>query len=120
ATTSPSSIVYFLFSFFLNAPAPSEIYTLSLHDALPIFRERRADRARELFGRLKRVLGRLRLGDVRQHGDGALAGRPKHVLEEVRSEEHTSELQSRENLVCRLLLEKKKKKKTTYKHTKHK
>src|SRR5690606_23076264 len=83
-------------------------------------RERRADRARELFGRLKRVLGRLRLGDVRQHGDGALAGRPKHVLEEVRSEEHTSELQSRENLVCRLLLEKKKKKKTTYKHTKHK
>src|SRR5690606_41967678 len=75
--------------FFFNDPAPTEIYTLSLHDALPIYPcgvsldprpDERAD-AIEVY--------------LRQPGRG-------------RSEEHTSELQSRENLVCRLLLEKKK------------
>src|SRR2546430_13711227 len=75
--------------FFFNDTATTEIYTLSLHDALPILRlpTRRWRRARCRDGR--------RLGEGR-------AGEP-------RSEEHTSELQSQSNLVCRLLLEKKKK-----------
>src|SRR5207302_11193328 len=88
--------IFFLF-FFFNDPPPTEIYTLSLHDALPIFRLHAAPA--DDAGRRRRLAcaGRLsRLGQL-------------HRL--PRSEEHTSELQSRENLVCRLLLEKKKKKK---------
>src|SRR5256886_13678765 len=80
-----------LFFFFFNDTATTEIYTLSLHDALPIL-ERVAPGGGDLALRreaLLRVLGRL--------------GGPL-----VRSEEHTSELQSQSNLVCRLLLEKKK------------
>src|SRR5690606_41500119 len=69
--------------FFLNGTATTKIYTLSLHDALPIYRRPRS--------------GGRRRHRYRRRG----SGRP-------RSEEHTSELQSRENLVCRLLLEKKK------------
>src|SRR5215471_18589412 len=76
------SVTLFFF-FFFNDTATTEIYTLSLHDALPILPPR---------GRPHRPPGRL-------------GGRP--LL--VRSEEHTSELQSRRDLVCRLLLEKKKK-----------
>src|SRR6266704_3837571 len=71
----------FYFFFFFNDTATTEIYTLSLHDALPISHRHR----------------------VTAHDDGHLAGR-----ELDRSEEHTSELQSRFDLVCRLLLEKKK------------
>src|SRR2546430_8978296 len=79
-------VVYFFF--FFNDTATTEIYTLSLHDALPIFA---ALGAAEV------------LGDVRHARDATgPAG--------DRSEEHTSELQSQSNLVCRLLLEKKKKK----------
>src|SRR5436853_5257106 len=81
-------------SFFFNATATTEIYTLSLHDALPICSalSRKADA-------LKKELASLGsdYGDV---GRIALYGR--------RSEEHTSELQSLRHLVCRLLLEKKK------------
>src|SRR2546422_2293755 len=74
--------------FFFNDTATTEIYTLSLHDALPISCNGEArDEIRE--GNLRRQDG---------HHPGA-AGR---------SEEHTSELQSRLHLVCRLLLEKKK------------
>src|SRR5215475_7822898 len=69
--------------FFFNDTATTEIYTLSLHDALPI----------SLAGT---PIGKWRI-QVR---------RPPRSI--ARSEEHTSELQSRENLVCRLLLEKKK------------
>src|SRR5438309_7704448 len=76
--------------FFFTDPATTEIYTLSLHDALPISRHR------------------LRPG---------LPGRRLHVVErgivlnvKPRSEEHTSELQSQFHLVCRLLLEKKNRK----------
>src|SRR5260221_528814 len=72
--------------FFFNDTATTEIYTLSLHDALPIFDE---------TGHLL----------VRATACG-LAG--DHVREGRRSEEHTSELQSHSDLVCRLLLEKKK------------
>src|SRR2546429_6641691 len=72
--------------FFFNDTATTEIYTLSLHDALPIYA------GQETL--------RLRGGELRRLG---LAG-----LWDRRSEEHTSELQSRLHLVCRLLLEKKK------------
>src|SRR5438477_457327 len=81
----PRSCLTFLF--FFNDTATTEIYTLSLHDALPIF-QLAADR---IHG-LRDVFGRARGGALEQ-----------------RSEEHTSELQSHVNLVCRLLLEKKKK-----------
>src|SRR5690606_41702950 len=78
-------------SFFFNAAATTEIYTLSLHDALPI----------SFLPAFSSICHHLRAeGPPLQHtGSAAFASR---------SEEHTSELQSRENLVCRLLLEKKK------------
>src|SRR5574340_1853123 len=75
-------VLFFLF--FFNDTATTEIYTLSLHDALPIS----------------------------AHGGGPRARhpRPGRAGGEPRSEEHTSELQSPKDIVCRLLLEKKKKK----------
>src|SRR2546430_16212185 len=76
--------------FFFNDTATTEIYTLSLHDALPISSPGRPRAAAEPCGR--------RCGSTRVQSPA------------VRSEEHTSELQSQSNLVCRLLLEKKKKK----------
>src|SRR5690606_41403494 len=101
--------------FLFHHPPTSETYALSLHDALPIFGEhaRVEQRVRDLDVR------RLEIGQPAQH-----AGQPVLPVESVapvlerlaapsrellrdRSEEHTSELQSRENLVCRLLLEKK-------------
>src|SRR6266478_9549929 len=87
-----SCCFYFFFFFFFNDTATTEIYTLSLHDALPIFR------LRPLRPDLELLLGRSPERVGRTDDDG-------------RSEEHTSELQSQSNLVCRLLLEKKKKKK---------
>src|SRR5262249_60516142 len=90
-----------LFPFFFNAPAPTEIYTLSLHDALPISsgsRTRRGPRVRSRWGFRERSAGRRR----------RTGPRGRSPLQ--RSEEHTSELQSLTNLVCRLLLEKKKNK----------
>src|SRR2546427_1603428 len=84
------------FFFFFNDTATTEIYTLSLHDALPISPGGRSHRSRpSSFASLKEPVGG---GPVAIGGPGA------------RSEEHTSELQSQSNLVCRLLLEKKKKK----------
>src|SRR5215475_16070702 len=81
-------VAWFLFFFFFfNDTATTEIYTLSLHDALPICRPDGAPR-----------------------GDPCADG-SQRLRQVDRSEEHTSELQSRENLVCRLLLEKKKKRK---------
>src|SRR5438094_5643971 len=83
----------FLLFFFFNDTATTEIYTLSLHDALPISAD---------------VL-RLRLQIVDGHETGFRALPADR--QQVRSEEHTSELQSPYDLVCRLLLEKKKKNK---------
>src|SRR6266511_6316146 len=77
------SCLCFCCFFFFNDTATTEIYTLSLHDALPISRPCRVP---------------VRSGSWRPFGPQAM-----------RSEEHTSELQSREKLVCRLLIEKKKK-----------
>src|SRR5206468_11445682 len=86
--------------FFFNAPATPEIYTLSLHDALPISHARGVSRACE------REVDRI--GGLTQNT--WLTALASIQLEPVRSEEHTSELQSRSDLVCRLLLEKKKRK----------
>src|SRR5688572_32964354 len=93
-------------SFFLNDTATTEIYTLSLHDALPISKAvtkgiaigSAVIAAVALFGSYLTDVGKVQL----QVGQEVLTGI------NVRSEEHTSELQSQSNLVCRLLLEKKK------------
>src|SRR5436309_15263401 len=85
-STSCFSFPYSFF-FFFNDTATTEIYTLSLHDALPIS-----------------ALG-IQAAVVAVHQFDV----PAPLAPAQRSEEHTSELQSRENLVCRLLLEKKKK-----------
>src|SRR2546426_7433727 len=77
---------FFFFFFFFNDTATTEIYTLSLHDALPISRMAATFEPSKIVRAL----------------------RAAH-LHDSRSEEHTSELQSPCNLVCRLLLEKKKK-----------
>src|SRR3712207_7793259 len=86
--------------FFFNDTATTEIYTLSLHDALPIFDGCGA----QLDRGAARGVPHCHLG---RRGTGAGAvGVPRREAV-VRSEEHTSELQSRQYLVCRLLLEKK-------------
>src|SRR5258708_21617318 len=77
---------YFSSFFFFNDTATTEIYTLSLHDALPIF-----TKPRTVLDAIAIELFQKSLADV-----------------SGRSEEHTSELQSPDHLVCRLLLEKKK------------
>src|SRR5207247_10876925 len=91
-----------LLFFFFNYPAPTETYTLSLHDALPIFRP--ADGGDAFASSDDRGV-RIRPAGARQDP----LGRNHAVIVVGRSEEHTSELQSRVDLVCRLLLEKKKK-----------
>src|SRR5882762_11704820 len=93
-TSSLFAVIFFsMLFFFFNDTATTEIYTLSLHDALPI-----SPRASKKPG-------------------GSFSW--KSTTRTARSEEHTSELQSHLNLVCRLLLEKKKKHKcsTRYKTT---
>src|SRR5438445_7060537 len=75
-----------MLSFFCMATATTEIYTLSLHDALPIFAQ---------YADLPRPFRRYQVAPVWRYDKPG------------RSEEHTSELQSRQYLVCRLLLEKK-------------
>src|SRR2546422_7717854 len=91
-----SNIALYVSLFFFNDTATTEIYTLSLHDALPICGR---DGQRHWGAR-----GQCRAGRS-DHG----AGDPARLDRSDRSEEHTSELQSRLHLVCRLLLEKKKK-----------
>src|SRR6266849_341145 len=87
---------FLIFFFFFNDTATTEIYTLSLHDALPIC---------SWF----------------HHGSHAKCREPIiGAGARNRSEEHTSELQSRVDLVCRLLLEKKKQNKKSYLHVKKK
>src|SRR5258707_3891904 len=94
-------LLTFFFFFFFNDTATTEIYTLSLHDALPIFPSGlphlqiprfRTDLIHGLLGPAFTI---------------AMLGAIESLMS--RSEEHTSELQSRQYLVCRLLLEKKKK-----------
>src|SRR5690606_41881978 len=94
-----------------NDTSTTEIYTLSLHDALPIWLARR-----------RTTFGAFGVPETRHSGNGAARNSTRAIPATTnpaapamcagwrlhRSEEHTSELQSRENLVCRLLLEKKK------------
>src|SRR3712207_7666778 len=101
-----------MFFFFFNDTATTEIYTLSLHDALPIS-ARRPCREEEVAA-LEGPAPRSRPGAARRlaHGGRLVAKELQGDLRTLdRSEEHTSELQSRQYLVCRLLLEKKKKEK---------
>src|SRR5438552_18282318 len=94
------SIILF---FFFNDTPTTDIYTLSLHDALPISsRDFAPSRHPRRFSALRR-----KAGSRAQDGRSESVGRRARL----RSEEHTSELQSPDHLVCRLLLEKKKKKK---------
>src|SRR3712207_8780393 len=110
---------------FFNDTATTEIYTLSLHDALPISDGGDVEEETEVRGEAHaaRVGEPLRVEDHGVHRRPDLLQRardgrylpegeqPRHVRERelrLRSEEHTSELQSRQYLVCRLLLEKKK------------
>src|SRR5439155_20403444 len=88
----PSCLLQTVLFFFFNDPATTEIYTLSLHDALPIYAP-------------------LSFRSLNRHGDPIEYGIARQRFDVLfnRSEEHTSELQSRGHLVCRLLLEKKKK-----------
>src|SRR5258708_34194640 len=90
--------------FFFNDTATTEIYTLSLHDALPISAAAKPDQ----HLRHQRVSGQGQTGHRRR-----LVPRGRQSR---RSEEHTSELQSPDHLVCRLLLEKKKKPQPPHKH----
>src|SRR2546427_4010648 len=84
--------------FFFNDTATTEIYTLSLHDALPIFKTKMSKE--DLLREIKHYEGLIVRSATKVTADViAAAGK--------RSEEHTSELQSQSNLVCRLLLEKK-------------
>src|SRR5688572_31502303 len=103
-------MAYLFLRFLLHDTATTEIYTLSLHDALPICRL-----SYFLWSSMpdQQLLDRAAAGDLRKPAvlsaqvNRMLADPRVHNLATERSEEHTSELQSQSNLVCRLLLEKK-------------
>src|SRR5438034_5766828 len=94
--------------FFFNATATTEIYTLSLHDALPISK---------LLEKARKDVSDAQARLIRGDNPTLAAVELQTIVEEARSEEHTSELQSHSDLVCRLLLEKKKKKKKQMRRT---
>src|SRR5260370_31531123 len=93
-------------TFFFNDTATTEIYTLSLHDALPIYSW--------VWGKYGSFVDHLlnRLTNISVFPGGHSSQNCRAQAHGFRSEEHTSELQSHLNLVCRLLLEKKKKRQT--------
>src|SRR5205823_13298738 len=105
-------------SFRFIAPPAARTYTLSLHDALPIFWvpshwDLLSEEARDKADRtLEKILAQARPAELivawRGYAERILAARKVPVTDLNRSEEHTSELQSLAYLVCRLLLEKKK------------
>src|SRR5207249_11186843 len=105
--------IFFLF-FFLNAPPTPHIYTLSLHDALPISSSPPAtSRSTRHMARARPVTGwepGWRSTPNSSCPTTSCRSRKEPLRRGPRSEEHTSELQSRFDLVCRLLLEKKKQK----------
>src|SRR5439155_20774777 len=110
-STLYSFLIFIFFFFLFNDPATTEIYTLSLHDALPIssptsgIRRTSSSHASQLM-RTSSIHGRCSSFKSAM----PVVARSSSSAREERSEEHTSELQSRGHLVCRLLLEKKKKK----------
>src|SRR5690349_16765366 len=101
--------------FYFKAPATTEIYTLSLHDALPIYERRHRTRVHDR-SRAQGPDADRRSREREQSAGANCSGSARSVqcgTFRRRSEEHTSELQSRRDLVCRLLLEKKKNNNTT-------
>src|SRR3712207_7923228 len=104
-----------MYVFFFNHTATTEIYTLSLPDALPIYRRRSKIRSKSLRQVVPASSEASTLATMRSCSTVATirwwkSGSSRwSVHSPSRSEEHTSELQSRQYLVCRLLLEKKKK-----------
>src|SRR5206468_11419695 len=112
-----SQLICYLFIF--STPTPTTaIHTLSLHDALPIFTSSRTPQRRSPrnpSGSISAVAIDWPCNDFtgwRHSARRCITFATLRVPRRARSEEHTSELQSRSDLVCRLLLEKKKKKKT--------
>src|SRR3712207_8539715 len=97
-----------IFFFFFNDTATTEIYTLSLHDALPISEQRSISASAVLVGSPLRYGRSLVMAS--KVSATATTRASTGTRSPARSEEHTSELQSRQYLVCRLLLEKKNKK----------
>src|SRR5690606_39477432 len=110
------SLTLYSRSFLANHTTPTAFYTLSLHDALPISRSRR--HSHRGSGAAVVSPPECRASVLSQYSPTSVGGVSASLnclptgngTARPRSEEHTSELQSRENLVCRLLLEKKKKK----------
>src|SRR3712207_8587309 len=100
-----SLLTYCSLFFFFNDTATTEIYTLSLHDALPIC-SRPAGCGRPSRGRARCSAATASCSTTTSPGSSPT---PRRCTPTRRSEEHTSELQSRQYIVCRLLLEKKKK-----------
>src|SRR3712207_6857988 len=99
-------MLYLLLLFFFNDTATTEIYTLSLHDALPICSA--TSRSRPSPRRASGCSTSAAAASTRSAPRSAPApDSPRWTPRPTRSEEHTSELQSRQYLVCRLLLEKK-------------
>src|SRR3712207_7659097 len=92
--------------FFFNDTATTEIYTLSLHDALPISWS--SSKSSSLSSETRLTVAASRGPPVGVQSSAHIRSRAT-AIRPSRSEEHTSELQSRQYLVCRLLLEKKKK-----------
>src|SRR5690554_7390691 len=119
ASLCPPRTTSALPSFFFNDPATTEIYTLSLHDALPISRSTWIGTRRATPSRTRNTVipSALRTTDnsgtvIADSRSGVMptsTGSRFRYYQSFRSEEHTSELQSRPHLVCRLLLEKKNK-----------
>src|SRR3989442_7213952 len=104
-----------MFFFFFNDTATTEIYTLSLHDALPIWppgTEAASATVRLPTWPQRSAASRRRPPRCRR-GCTTASSSPRHGSGSRRSEEHTSELQSRPHLVCRLLLAKKKKRRVS-------
>src|SRR5690606_41955563 len=106
-------LVLYFPAFFFHGPPTSESSPLSLHDALPISSSRgalsssSADGSLGGAGKVEAAAGLCSWPASSSSSSSAASSGSR--MRCVRSEEHTSELQSRENLVCRLLLEKKKK-----------
>src|SRR5207249_11406968 len=102
-----------------HAPAPPDIYPLSLHDALPIYEPKSAARPTGVshswciyllpYLEQDNLYKQYNFNSLSYNSPGITTPNPAVVSIPLRSEEHTSELQSRFDLVCRLLLEKKKK-----------
>src|SRR5258708_11340478 len=108
-------MLFHILFFFFNDTATTEIYTLSLHDALPICPAALDCDAREKEDRGDRSIDPDRVGVAEMTTPLHIGFIP--LVDAARSEEHTSELQSPDHLVCRLLLEKKKHRRCRFEHS---